>query len=747
MVSSMKTRSIFQAKILSAAVLAVIASQGYAESEMTPVLALEEIVVTAQKREQSLQDVPISVVAFDSDKLAAGGIDELTDISASVPNLVVNSFNNDPSAVRLFMRGIGQNDVQLTQDPSVALYLDGVYIGSSFGAGFEGVDVERLEVLRGPQGTLYGRNATGGAVNIITKRASTEGLEFQQDFTTGNLGAFKSRTMINVPLTETLAAKVNYLISQRDGSVENQGLGADFGEEDRSSAVVDLRWQASDALTLDYRYEQADMADSQRFEQVRSTNTTGPLAGLTTHNIVSQNRLDTTSSLREIESNDLEIQAHTINLDWELSEQLILKSISAQRKFDNKAFSDALSTSEGNGFGPGGFYTGAPTTTNYATGFKQFSQEFQLIGSTDKLEYVAGLYYYADEGNSDAATSVTLGNLAGTDTTTTENTSLALFGEASYTPDAMDQRWRITLGARGSKDNRKATRTNLNIVGAPIIDAKYDKDFTNFNPSLTISFDLVDSMNVYGKVVSGFKSGGTSQRSANTELFNEGFAEEEILSYEAGFKGDLWDGRARLNLAVFSMEIDGAQTSVQTGPLSPAERDFLPVDDNSIDGFEVDLTLLLSEGLTMNLGYGYLDAQNGASSVTSPVGSFQLVDNFAYAPETSYNVGLDYQTSLGNAELSLSLAYNYQDERVSSVNLADNVMLNDYGLWNASASLSDIRVAQVDGSFKLLAWVKNITDEEYTLTSTQAWGAFGAAEVATFGDPRSVGLTLSYIYD
>jgi len=705
-------------------------------------LILEEVIVTAQKRAQSLQDVPISVVAFGSDQLAAGGIDELTDISASVPNLVVNSFNSDPSAVRLFIRGIGQNDVQLTQDPSVALYLDGVYIGSSFGAGFEGVDVERLEVLRGPQGTLYGRNATGGAVNIITKRASTEGLEFQQDFTTGNLGAFKSRTMINVPLSETVAAKINYLISQRDGYVENQGPGADFGEEDRSSAVVDLRWNVSDTMTVDYRYEQADMADSQRLQQVRSTNTTGVLAALTSHTAVSLDSLDTVTSLREIESNDLEIKAHTINLDLALSDELTLKSITAQRKFDNKAFSDVLSTSEGNGL----LYTGAPTTTNFATGFEQFSQEFQLIGSTEQLEYVAGLYYYEDEGNSDAATSVTLGSLAGTDATTTENTSLALFGEATYTPDAMDQRWRITLGARGSKDNRKATRTNLNIVGAPIIDGKYDKDFTNFNPSMTVSFDIDDSMNVYGKVVSGFKSGGTSQRSANAALFNEGFAEEEVLSYEAGFKGDLWDGRARLNVAVFSMDIDGAQTSVQTG-LSPAERDFLPVDGNSIDGFEADLTLLLSEGLTMNLGYGYLDAKHGASSVISPVGTFQLTESYPYAPETSYNIGLDYQTSLSNGELSLSLAYNYQDERNSSPNLTDNVVLIDYGLWNASASLRDIRMTQVDGSFKLLAWVKNITDEEYTVTSTQAWGAFGAAEVATFGDPRTVGLTLSYIYE
>jgi len=156
----MLTPSRFKPCLLAAMVAASAAqmsAQVSAESES--VLALEEVVVTAQKREQTLQDVPISVVAFSTDQLAAQGIDDLTDIAATIPNLVVNSFNNDPSAVRLFIRGVGQNDVQLTQDPSVALYLDGVYIGTSFGTGFEGVDIERLEVLRGPQGTLYGRNA------------------------------------------------------------------------------------------------------------------------------------------------------------------------------------------------------------------------------------------------------------------------------------------------------------------------------------------------------------------------------------------------------------------------------------------------------------------------------------------------------------------------------------------------------------------------------------------------------------
>ncbi|MCB1841909.1 MAG: TonB-dependent receptor, partial [Halioglobus sp.] len=255
---------------------------GTASAQAQNNLMLEEVIVTAQKRAESLQDVPISVATINQDMLQMRVIDDLKDIGASIPNLYINPFNNDPTAIRLFIRGIGQNDIQITQDPSVALYTDGVYVGTSFGAGFEGVDLERIEVLRGPQGTLYGRNATGGAVNIITRRASTEKVEFRQDLTFGNLAKFQSKTLLNVPLGDSVAAKVSYVNSERDGYVKNNGEGNDFGEEDRQSLVADLRWEASDSLTFDYRYEDAELNDTQRLEQVRSRSDAGFLAGATT---------------------------------------------------------------------------------------------------------------------------------------------------------------------------------------------------------------------------------------------------------------------------------------------------------------------------------------------------------------------------------------------------------------------------------------------------------------------------------
>ncbi|MEH6593778.1 MAG: TonB-dependent receptor, partial [Halioglobus sp.] len=215
-------------------------------------LSLEEVIVTAQKREQTLQDVPISVAAFNNEMLTTMGIDELEDLGAKVPNLFLNAFNNDPSAVRMFIRGIGQNDVQLTQDPSVALYIDGVYVGTSIGSGMETVDLERIEVLRGPQGTLYGRNATGGAINMISQRPDPGAVGFKQAFTVGNYDQFKSRTAVNVPLWDEAAVKVAYLHSERDGLVENKGEGDDWAEEFRQAWRLDFSAAITDNLMLDY---------------------------------------------------------------------------------------------------------------------------------------------------------------------------------------------------------------------------------------------------------------------------------------------------------------------------------------------------------------------------------------------------------------------------------------------------------------------------------------------------------------
>ncbi len=704
-------------------------------------LALEEILVTAQRRTQSLQDVPISIVAMDQQVLEMRGIDEIEDISLDIPNFTVNTFPSDSTTIRLFIRGIGQNDAQITQDPSVALYLDGVYIGTSVAAGFEGVDVQRIEVLRGPQGTLYGRNATGGAVNIITRRASVEGVEFRQDLTVGNLDKFQSKSMLNLPLSDSVAAKVNFNYTERDGIAKNRGPGEDFMNEDRQTVVADLRWLAGEDVTVDYRFERARINDTEPYNQVLTDPdlSTGLIAAAINYNDDwDTDRIAKPTSQRVIPSSDQDIAAHSLWVNWQINDTLRLESITAYRDLDSFSPSDFVPT----GITLAG---DAPVLGRFETDFEQWSQELQLQGETGNWEYVTGLFYYRDEAFQDNFLGETLGECCIVRTTDTENWSAAAYTQVTWHPAWMERRWHITAGGRYSYDERKSVRNNQGAI-VPFI-GMYDEDFTQFNPSFVVAFDVNDEMNIYAKIETGYKAGGTSQRSARADLFADGFDPEEIVSYELGFKGEFWDGRGRYNSALFYMEIDGLQSSIQTDPVSPGGRDFLPSDNNEVLGAEVDMNLLLADGLTFTLSYGYLDTQLGESALTTDLGlSEVLSDNLPYAPDHSVYTAFDYRRALGPGTLGVHLNYGWQDDVGTSVTDNGNFVVDSYGLLGASVSFSEVPVPGAPGTLQLLLWGRNLLDEEYGLSGQTALQPLGADETQIFGEPRTYGVTATYAF-
>ena len=439
--------------------------------EMMAAPALEEIIVTAEKREESLQDVPISIAAFTQDALENLGVSDIKGLANKVPNVMIGEFTGSPTTVRMFIRGVGQNDVQVTQDPSIALYMDGIYIGSSVGTAFETADIQRIEVLRGPQGTLYGRNATGGAINIITRQADPTGLDFQQTLTAGNFDFFRSRSILNLPLSESTAVKLAYATSTRDGWVDNEGNGKDFGIEERDNFTADFHWSASDKVTLDYKYETASIEDTGRLSQALGFDNNAPGAGFIKFENpevddngvpveATKDRLDEATSYDEQVPGDVDIDAHTLVVDWEINDLLSVRSLSGYR--DVEAFTQYAQS-------PTASLNGQYSITNglIDTGFEQWSQELQLLGETNTLNWVTGLYYYEDEsdednnGQANGSEAIEEGDLI--DFTSTDNTSLALYGQATWSPAALDGRWHITLGARYSDDNRKAHRDNTRV--------------------------------------------------------------------------------------------------------------------------------------------------------------------------------------------------------------------------------------------------------------------------------------------
>ncbi len=732
--------------------------------------ALEEIVVTAEKREQSLQDVPISLVAMGVESLEKFGIDEIEDIGAKVPNVITNEYFGIATTFRSFIRGVGAVTVEVTQDPAVALYTDGIYVGSSFGGSFEASDLERIEILRGPQGTLYGRNATGGAINLISRKPEIGEFTLRQSFTAGNYDRVKSNTGINIPLGESAAARVSLLVSQRDGLVENTGIGENWGKEDRVAARVAFRVEPTDTLLIDFVAEATQIEDTARYSQVlggyaesvAGTDTPvlvplgppgAPIASIFYPDPITDNRLDKGYSIFDVQPDDNTVWGSSLTVSWELSENMQLKSITGYRDVDATQFTQVTGTVQTYLDIPGVPFPIGPsplgTGGEYRQEFTQTTQEFQLIGDTGlmggDIEYVSGIYYYDDDSkNRDLSASIGGPKLPGTDETETENKSIAVYGQATYTP--VGSAFHVTVGARYSEDQREAVRNNTNSSN-PFIDTKYKKEFDNFNPSLTIAYDVSDSVNIYGSVVTGYRSGGTSTLSYEEFLFQEGADEETIVSYELGIKGEYWNRRVRLNAAVFDMEYQDYQGSIQTGP-TPADRDNLNLGDASIRGAEFDLTALLSESFTLTLAGGYLDTSLDKDSIDPNTGAppTPLVDELPYAPELSYSASLDYTRTVFNGLLlQANINYYYEDESESGIVLGTSNRNDNYGLLDASVSLSQFRFA--NGDVKVSIWGRNLTDEEYAVSDIGAFADFGASGISPFGDPRTYGVTVSYVYE
>lgn len=724
-------------------------------------LVLEEILVTAEKRTQSMQDVPISISAMDQDALQKFQIDDIEDFGAKLANVEVNEYFGIATTFRSFIRGVGAVTVEVTQDPAVALYVDGIYVGSSFGGSFESSDLERVEVLRGPQGTLYGRNATGGAINLISKKPELGVSSFGQSFTVGNLGRFKSHTSANLPIGEKAALRLSALYNQRDGVVENTGLGEDYGVEDRTGLRMALKIAASENFEIDWSVESSQIEDTVKYSQVVSG--TGnilnvPLGppGAPTVDVfypdpITDDRLDEGNSVFEVVPDDNTVLGSSLTLSWDINDNLELKSITGYRDVDATQYTQVTGTIQTFLNVPGVPFQIGPhqlgTGGIYELEFEQLTQEFQAVGDAEmfngNVEYATGLYYYSDEGHN-RDLSFGIGGQKATDTTDIENSSVAIYGQATFIPG--DSPFRFTLGARYSRDQREALRTNLNVVPA-FVDSEYDRDFSNFSPSFTVAYDVNDTVNVYAKVVTGYRSGGTSTLSFNEALFQQGADEETIVSYELGMKGEFMDNRLRLNTAIFSMDYKDYQGSIQTGP-SPANRDNVNLGENSIQGFELDFTALISESLSFSMVAGYLDSEMGLDTFDPGAGApaTTLVDEMPYAPRLNYSLGLDYRmTVLDGLPLEGHLSYSYKDESESGI-VAGTSNLNDsYAVVDANLTLSEIPF--INGNLKLTLWGQNLMDEEYTLANIGPFAVFGAAGISPFGDPRTYGLTVSYDYN
>lgn len=683
---------------------------------------LEEVIVTAQKRSESLQDAPISIVALSSETLELRGIQSLTDLQSDVPGLIPSRHPNSAATVRLFLRGIGQGNDQITYDPKVAYYVDGVYMARFQGLAAEVAELERIEVLRGPQGTLYGRNTTGGAINFITRAPRLGELGFRQDLTAGNRDRLVSRTRANVPMGEKAAAEISYLRVTEDGFVRNAGTGVPrFGDQDREAWRAAFLWQPHERVDLRYTFDQSELKDTPVW-----------MAAVPLYPQEGDRPTESSSTVNNLIANDIGGTGHNLTVAFDINETLTLKSITSFRDLSNFTYMP---------YHPG-LLAPPPFLTNIVDmDQEQFTQEFQLIGTAfdSRLEYVAGAYYFDEEASSHDTNllPLTAGGLRIDRRPTADNGAYAVYGQATYTPEALAGRLHLTAGGRWSEDERKATKqdttTLANGMVLPAPKGTADRTFTDFSPSAAVAYDFTDDLSVYAKLATGYQTGGFNLTASTLARFSAGFDPEYADSYELGLKSTWFDNRLRVNAALFTTERTDMQVSVPD-PNNLSITDMFNAGKATINGFEMDVAARPIAALDLSLAYAWMEAR--FDRITNSLGQ-DVKDLYAYDQvpkhKASATAGYEWPTTRFGVPTA-SVTYSYQSKMDASPSLG--AVIGSYGLLDARAGLGEIPMGR--GKLRFSLWGRNLTDVEY-----YNFHFIYVVPTAMFGDPRSFGADLT----
>lgn len=745
---------------------------------------VEEIVVTAQKRAENLQDVPIAVSAYSAAALEQRGATGLgTLLQTPPPGIVLQPFAGSQSLLIVDVRGVTNSDPgQGTVELGTAVYIDDVYLGRGQGLGTELVDPERIEILRGPQGTLFGRNAEGGAIRIVTKKPTGE-LGGSAKVTYGNYGQQRYEAHLNLPRIAGFAIKLDYLNSQRDGFTKNgprqQRLARqrDFGAYDAEGYRASVRWQPIDPITIDYAYEHNKTNDVRDYHVLAQPPfgfaPNGPLTPLAT---LQGARRPEPIHERSDQSwiplyNDgfrNKTTGHTLQAEFELNDSLTLRSISAYRETRETGAPQlggayTLSRLGAAGLpiqslvpGIGTTSLGLPANTRvYAIsgvqGYNdveqnQRSQEFQLIGSTDQLKWVVGAYYFNEKVSdtrqtflsivyTDPALTTAIGvnpftvgsATAGLGVQQAESTSYAGFAQATWTPAFADDRLHLTAGIRYTDDKKTFRRTvergaPVNIVGKPFGEKRWD-------PAFTIAYDITDSINAYARYAQAYRAGGVSVRSP----FFRPFGAEVNKSYEVGLKSDLLDRTLRLNLAVFENRISNRQISAQLDPTGdPAVTDTLNAPGvTRIRGAELEMVAAPTAGLQFAVNYGYMQGKRPASYATIDPNAEIRIQSL---PRHSITAALDYALPEWDfGQLAFHLDYAMASKTPGTGRVAFGAFAWDIerDVTNARITLQNIPVGPAQ--FRVALFGKNIFDTAYPVFAAPGSNAILSA-------PRTYGI-------
>ena len=727
---------------------------------------IEEITVTAERRAASLQDVPLSVSAFTQSALALQQVDTLGDLQSLVPNLSIHV--GDANNAVVYIRGVGQVDSIAFFEPGVGVYLDDVYLGRAQGAFLDVVDVERIEVLRGPQGTLYGRNSVGGAIKVVSA-APSEAFSGNASVTVGEYDQLDARLSVSGALMgDRLLGRLTLARLGREGYSRNAFDGRDDGDRDTQFLRGVLAFHPADSvdvqLALDYTDGNPDRSRTPAKETPINVTLIDPY---TSAIAVRSFPADSDPFQVNVDFNtteQTETLGYSLNIGWQISDAWNFRSISSWRELDYGTELD-LDGTPINAFG-----------IFYFNDQQQTTQEFQLAYQSERLTAIGGLYYFKEQG--DTFDGAILGNLlvAAVGDAYASTDSYALFAQFDY---SLSDRLLATLGFRYTEEekdyrrqaedisltalagrradpvtgavsyanpallNPRSSDLKLGGVGVPRpLTDPAPASFDNFSPKIGLKYQLAENAQVYGSVSRGFKSGGFNGRLADAQL--EPYDEETLTSYELGYKSEWLDNRLRVNTAVFFNDYRDLQvSSFQSTPDGSALIGvFTNAGKARMQGLELELTALITDAFSITANLGYLDAEYD-EFITASGG--RLVDvsgerEMINAPRWDLFFGVNYVIPIARGALTFSADASYRDKTYLEIDSSETLAQGAYSLINAA-----LRYETEDGTWQFMLGGKNLADERYR-THAFNLSAFPGVELGYYNPPRTLSLSASFSF-
>jgi iron complex outermembrane receptor protein len=706
---------------------------------------LEETLVTAQKRLESLQDVPISIATISGEKLTESNIFKIEDLQTFIPNL---SLTETGLSTQIYIRGIGTG-TNPGFEQSVGTYVDGIHYGRSQLLRMPFLDLQRIEVLRGPQSILFGKNSIAGALSLTTA-APTEELEGEISVNyTPDSDMTELTGVISGPMSENLSGRLAVRKYDEDGWMDNTFINKSELARDETAIRLALQWDATDNLRVGFKAQRSEFnAEGRQIETIKDDPAiAGPFSGLTYSQIlasagypgaITETRQNNKRQSLDGESSDNEVENYVLTIDYQLGD-LALTAISG---FISYEYTE----------GTEGSLVGAPLFRGVTSEeYDQFSQEIRLASpGGESVDWIAGVFYQTSDLGydqnlifpGDSALGVLLppsGPILGTEAVrnyTSDADTWALFGQATWN---VSDTLRLTIGGRYTSDEKSAFR-EVNIVDSatgtitenpvsPIVwwalgisSEQFDghslsdsRDEGVFTPLINAQWDATDDVMLYASYSTGFKSGGFDA-TANSPAFFE-FEEEKATTYEIGAKSTFLDGAAELNVALYRTEYDDLQTSQYDGGLGFTVGN---AKETVVQGVELDGRWAFTDSLTMGYGMAYLDHEykdftngncyNGQVPDGDVVNGIPLCDfsgkSGTYTPELMGNLSFSHVMNL-TPELTLQSNFDlsYRDEQNVHVNLDPN---GEVG----SITKMDFRIALQAQNWELALLVQNLSDEQ-----------------------------------